>query len=616
MFRIYNSSMLDKENFAGDDISFRKLFTPLTTSKVITILIIVGISVYGFSLFNGFVWDDLPFIIENTQIHKFNLSFLLGNNMFNNGPFYRPIPAIYFSALYTFFAANAFFYHAVQLFLHLVGTFFLYLFFTKFLRKSIALFLSLVFLVHPINTESVVYIGSTQSQLYFIPGILALILNVKPNLSKLRLFSIALCLFLSIMTKEVGFLFILLAIGYRFIFGLNSKINIAIVSIALIGLYALMRLGVGGVSYEEIDVIPIVGLNFFERLISIPAIIFYYIRTFVFPADLAVWQIWVIKYINIYNFILPLVISIFTFAFFVYGAVYLLRIPVKEEFNLTHELSKNKNQKATHSNFQVYIFFMLWFFIGLGLLLQFVPLNMTVADRWFYFPIVGLLGMIGVIIQHFLVLNRKYFKIFILAGIIALCLLSLRSYVRTFDWKNNFTLYTRDIKGQEDNFFLISNLGEVYTKAGLQNEAIYYLNKSLEMSPKPGFLNNLGLIYQSRKEYKKSLSYFERAIKLSKTMKYEDRKRLALYINNAYTLLLDDRPAEAIIFIENEGLKNFPENVHLYTILAIAESKSDKQGKALETITKAYKMSKNRITADVYYKITNNIPVLLTERVN
>ena len=37
----------------------------------------------------------------------------------------------------------------------------------------------------------------------------------------------------------------------------------------------------------------------------------------------------------------------------------------------------------------------------LGLHMQLIPLDLTVADRWFYFTMVGVLGLIGVIIQEF-----------------------------------------------------------------------------------------------------------------------------------------------------------------------------------------------------------------------
>jgi protein O-mannosyl-transferase len=144
-------------------------FIPLTTTKAIAIIVIIRIIVYANMLFNGFVWDDLPFIIENPEVHQLNLPALLGQNMFNSGPFYRPLPAIYFATVYSLFGANAFIFHILQLFLHLVGTCLLFIFFSRFFTHGISFFLALIFLVHPINVESVAHIGSTQSQLYFIP---------------------------------------------------------------------------------------------------------------------------------------------------------------------------------------------------------------------------------------------------------------------------------------------------------------------------------------------------------------------------------------------------------------------------------------------------------------
>jgi hypothetical protein len=59
----------------GDfDFSFKNLFVQLTNKKAIVWLIIVSFIVYANMLFNGFVWDDLSFIINNPQTHIFDFS--------------------------------------------------------------------------------------------------------------------------------------------------------------------------------------------------------------------------------------------------------------------------------------------------------------------------------------------------------------------------------------------------------------------------------------------------------------------------------------------------------------------------------------------------------------
>ena len=86
------------------DFSFKDFFSPLTTTKAVTIIIIVGIIVYANMLFNGFVWDDINYIIDNPQIYSFNIPHLLFDTggYVSNG-FYRPLPALYFSMLVNLF---------------------------------------------------------------------------------------------------------------------------------------------------------------------------------------------------------------------------------------------------------------------------------------------------------------------------------------------------------------------------------------------------------------------------------------------------------------------------------------------------------------------------------
>src|SRR5579871_987146 len=235
----------------------KKLFIPLTNRKVIIILFITGFTVYSKIFTNSFVWDDYTFIINYPGVHQLNLPLLLSRNEFNFGPFYRPIPAVYFSVLYSLFGNSAFFYHIIQLTLHIIVTFLLFVFLSFFFSGSISFFLCLVFLVHPINVESVAYIGSTQSELYSLPGLLALILARKKFPSLYRLISINLLLLLSIFTKETGFLFIIMLLLFRYLFRLRKIKEFTFSAGVIVTIYALCRMFIGKVTYSPALEVPI-----------------------------------------------------------------------------------------------------------------------------------------------------------------------------------------------------------------------------------------------------------------------------------------------------------------------------------------------------------------------
>ena len=63
--------------------SFKQFFNPLTTRKVIFIIAVLGFIVFGNALFNNFVADDILYIVNNPQLHQFNILTSFGENAFN-----------------------------------------------------------------------------------------------------------------------------------------------------------------------------------------------------------------------------------------------------------------------------------------------------------------------------------------------------------------------------------------------------------------------------------------------------------------------------------------------------------------------------------------------------
>lgn len=201
-----------KEN----NYSFKNYFIPLTTTKAIHWIIVIGLIVYANMLFNSFVWDDISYILLNPDVHTLNLFYLFGNNHFNTLGQYRPIPAVYFAVLYSLFSNSTFFYHLIQLIFQLTNVILLFILFKYFFNTKLSFFLSLVFLVHPMQVESVSYISQTPSILFFSFGIAALLIYIK-NKKSIRSNSIIfILLLLSVLTKESGILFLAQLYSWKF----------------------------------------------------------------------------------------------------------------------------------------------------------------------------------------------------------------------------------------------------------------------------------------------------------------------------------------------------------------------------------------------------------------
>jgi len=167
---------------------------------------------------------------------------------------------------------------------------------------------------------------------------------------------------------------------------------------------------------------------------------------------------------------------------------------------------------------------------------------MTVAERWLYFPMIGLLGMIGTILSKLQIINDKSqinFKsqiksktIFILL-IIIIIVFSVRSFVRVLDWRNGLSLFGRDIR-QDSSFDLQNNIGVELFRIGQYKEAKKYFEKSVKLAPYWWVnWNNLGAIYEREKNYQKAKEYYQKAIDNGQYyLAYENLSKLNKYLQS------------------------------------------------------------------------------------
>ncbi len=584
-----------KEN--EQKFSFKSLFVPLTTLKAIHIIVIVGLIVFFNVLFNGFVWDDSVYIINNADVRSLNIFYLFGPNSFNNGLYYRPLGAIYFTILYSLFGNIAFFYHFFQILFHIISTILVFLVFKNFFNKLPSLLLSLIFLIHPIQVESVAFIAASLNPLSLIFGLSALILSFKDIINQKRFLLIFFCLLTSILLRETGVLFLIFVLLYQALFKFKKReivlffIIDGVISLA----YFFLRIFIGHVDFKiaRAGVVPIAGLDLVTRIQNIPAIIFYYIKTFLLPINLAIDQQWTIDSINLYTFYLPLL-----FDFFVIFSIVLLGV-----------LLFRKKEKI----FNIFLFFCIWFLLALAFHSQIFPLDMTVADRFFYFTLIGLLGLIGALINVLDISNKNTNqRIIIFTGVIILIIiLSIRTIVRNANWSDEISLYTHDSKIY-DSFNVENNLGSIYYNVQSYNNALIYYRKSAEIYPTEINYFNTGITYERLGNLQKAKEYLENALKLNKYPSAEHKIILTKTARElAFVYLLLNQNEIGKNFIKT-WLVEFPQDEYLWSYLAVSEYKLGNQKEAVIDIEKAKSYSPNNIGINnIYTYIINKQQIKL-----
>lgn len=543
------------------------------TKHFILIFFLIGFLVYGASLSNRFVWDDEEQILNNSLVHSItNLPLFFRGSTFNTGGtgslsglYYKPLMTVFFSLFYTLFGANPFFFHLIQLIFHIVNTCLVFVLFRNFF-SPLAFFLSLIFLVHPINVETIVYSSSLQDILYLFFGLISLLFLMKNDFDFKKTLTLSFLILLSLLSKETGIVFIFLSVLYAYLYQkkkLKSLFKAIFISLSF---YSVLRFGIAQVFFNKHDLSPITRISFWQRLLTIPKIITHYLSTYVFPKDFSISQHWIVDTLTLTNFYLPLILSI---SFFIILSVYLRSKP--------------------------FLFFYSWFILGLGLHLQIFPLDMTVADRWFYLAQIGLLGMVGIYFLRLSVLLS-------LLATIVLVLFSIRSYYRSLDWKDSLTLYSKDEQITPNSFDLENNLGVALYRAGRYQEAKDHFERSIKIAP---FWwtnwNNLGSIHEQEKNIVDAKEAYTTAIKNGQYyLSYENLAKVILFREN--------NPDEAKKFAEN-SLKIFPQNSTLWLVLALSDYKLNLKDDAAIAAKNAYLLSPSEQTYYVVTRLQSGQPI-------
>lgn len=561
------------------------------TASLISIISIAGFLIYIKILFNGFVWDDEDQIVNNLVLRNLgNFWYFFTHSTFYTGGaqaglsglYYRPFMSVVFSLLWRISGSNAFLFHLFDLLIHLANSIIIFFLIKNLLKhggykfsQTVGFFSSLLFLVHPTNVESVAYISATSELLYTFFLLNALILTLSfvkfGSNSFLKLVGIGTCILLSLFSKESGAIsLVLIFLVVIILFRKKRSFLLIIPSTFAAIIYCIFRFVLAHLSApENTSIMPIASASLYERLLTIPYEISSYFRIIFFPKNLHISQADIVKNMYSADFYIPLIIC---GIILICGLSLLLYIKSK----LT-------------------LFFTLWFVLSLGIVVNIIPLDFTIAERWLYVPLIGFLGLFAILISKILE-NQKTFKTyFVVIFFFIILFFAYRTFYRTFNWESPIILFGHDIKLSKNSAELHTNYGTALYKVGNYKESKKEYEYALALVPDNLWaINNLGSIYAQLGNYEKAKPLFLRSIQIAPT--YASYENLA----QIYVLTQDK---EALHFTIH-ALKLFPNSARLNQLAALLYLANGDQNKARI-------MAKKSANIDPSFENTNPIQELL-----
>jgi len=546
------------------------------------IIIAVTVLVFSNSLSGRFVMDDTSLVVYNPRVRSVSNipGMFLGSAFFDpnknedqGGQFYRPLVSVAYSLLYALGGSGPWIFHLFQIFMHAANAVLLLLLLRRFSGEKFSLMAALVFAVHPVNQITVAYISALNDVLYQFFGLLALL--VLPG----RLFLSVLLLFASLLAKETGVLFSAVAGLYLLLFKRKKLSMYIYFQIYAAALYALLRFGLARVTYTVIRDIPIMRSTLLQRILTMPKIFWYYISAFLFPARLVCCQQWVVWSPGFQDFYLPLLLDIVVFALIIAGGVFIRR--------------------RQPSYFRSYLFFTVWFCLGLFMHLQIWPLDWTVLDTWFYFMFIGILGMIGVVFKA----GPRNFSPLLAVPI--LLILGVRTWIRNSDWRDGLTLFRHDLK-LEQNAYLEGAIAAEYMTTGQYAESIPHWRESLRLNGWgiPAWYN-MAYAYEKLGDFPQAEAHYQTYLGLNEA-DYAYESLLALMLKTDPT---GTRSAQ----IARKAVDKFPEDPKFWLVLAISQYLTGDSREASASAAKSYKISPTRDALYVADRIQKNLPIELVK---
>ena len=608
------------------------LDTKLSSKELFWLLLIIslGMFIYGYSLTNGFIWDDPQHVFNNPRVASW--TGLKDIWLTPSRSQYYPLTFSFFWLEHKLWGFHPFGYHVVNLTLHILNALLLF----GLLRKTtlrLAGITALLFTIHPIQVETVAWISEQKNlfSLFFFLLAFQAFLNFDEKGRKRDYFKMLLFFIAAILSKSVAVCFAtvpLLYVWYKRgsisrhdLFRVFPLFLMGLISAAITIHFESVYTGSEG---------ALSSLNLLEKTLLSGRIFFFYIKQVLFPYQfLFFYPKWNTILSSPLNWIYPVGVFVLYTVFF-----------------------KNRRQLG-RGLFVLLCFYGISIFPALGFFDVFPMQISYVADHFSYLSMPALLLLACLLGRLFLKKIRTFLskrswspspflkKSVVLAFIVYL---SLSSLSLTLNYKDEPTLWIRLIsqnptasmpfnnlavflapsdisialfeKAVEiDPRFALAhrNLGKEFRRKGLFEKAVNSYLQAMAVSQEVGMQISccyfIGEIYFSQNKLKEAAFYLEKTIPLLKGLEYKKQKRLLVEmkifdlpsevspVNILGATYLRSKRAPEAVGVFQYAISLDPENVESHQGLGAAYMNLGETRKALLAFQEAVRLApKNETT--------------------
>lgn len=573
----------------------------------ILFLCLLTLAVYGQTLGHDFLsnWDDNLYITGNEAVQGISIAHLKSafTSIFVGN--YAPVQIVSYMLDYSIWGTQARGFHLTNLILHAVNGLLLYCVVFRFCRRRAWAFsTAAVFLLHPVQVESVAWLSQRKNLLsmsFFLSSVLCYgVYRYRPTGRTILPYALAIAFFgLALLAKPIAVILplVLLLVDYccesspqrKGLWA--DKVPFLLLAAAMAVVTMVVQspeMGGGRTGFH--------GDSALGTFFTMQTVLARYLWMLFWPLDLSPLYHPPFKWSMDVDVALAMLLVAALFA----GGVILLR-----------------RNRLMFFGFAV-------FFVALLPVSQIVPLVTLMNDRYLYFPLIGFSWLAGGIVCCLMDMGKAWLRQ--TAAIVCALLmagLTVVSYQRVAVWKNSVTLWSDTVAKLPESWEVRAALAEAQVDAGMIPDALKtyaevfrlssdYVDPLLEIKA----LNNAAVLHMNRGSYDLALSLLQRLVekfpeyplgffnlginfRMMKNLEAAEtacRKALALQPGNIQTLtMLGDislqtgRLPAAREYL-NQAMANGGNSPSLQFYFACLEAKSQNNAKALEHLGQALQL--------------------------